>query len=176
VLDGRSPLSKTRNFLGTPLAAGAAAALEIGTAPRNALMSGYCGKPLAKKLGIRAHARLFASGAPDNYRELLAPLPAGVQSARRIDARTDLIHLFATRAAPLARALTAARRAMRMDAVIWVSWPKKASGVASDIGENEVRALALPLGLVDVKVCAVDDTWSGLKLVLRKSERRAVTR
>ena len=62
---------------------------------------------------------------------------------------------------------------MRMDAVIWVSWPKKLSGVDTDISENDVRALALPLGLVDVKVCAVDDTWSGLKLVLRKSERRA---
>jgi len=136
-------------------------------------MSGYSGTPLAKKLGIRAHARLFARAAPDNYRELLAPLPEGVHSVRRIDARTDLIHLFATRAAPLARALAAARRAMRMDAVIWVSWPKRLSGVDTDISENDVRALALPLGLVDVKVCAVDDTWSGLKLVLRKSERRA---
>ncbi|HYP64977.1 MAG TPA: hypothetical protein VEQ14_01455 [Steroidobacteraceae bacterium] len=136
-------------------------------------MSGYSGTPLAKKLGIRAHARLFVRAAPDNYRELLAPLPEGVHSVRRIDARTDLIHLFATRAAPLARALTAARGAMRMDAVIWVSWPKRLSGVDTDISENDVRALALPLGLVDVKVCAVDDTWSGLKLVLRKSERRA---
>jgi hypothetical protein len=136
-------------------------------------MSGYSGTPLAKKLGIRAHARLFVRAAPDNYRELLAPLPEGVHSVRRIDARTDLIHLFATRAAALARALTVARRAMRMDAVIWVSWPKRLSGVDTDIRENDVRALALPLGLVDVKVCAVDDTWSGLKLVLRKSERRA---
>ena len=137
-------------------------------------MSRYSGTPLAKKLGIRAHARLYVRAAPDNYRELLAPLPQGVQSVRRIDARADLIHLFATRAAPLARALTAARRTMRMDAVIWVSWPKRLSGVATDISENDVRALALPLGLVDVKVCAVDDTWSGLKLVLRKSERRAL--
>jgi hypothetical protein len=136
-------------------------------------MSGYSGTPLARKLGIRAHARLYVSAAPDNYRELLAPLPEGVQSVRRIDDRTDLIHLFATRASPLARALTAARREMRSDAVIWVSWPKKASGVDSDISEDRVRALALPLGLVDVKVCAVDETWSGLKLVLRKSERRA---
>jgi hypothetical protein len=135
-------------------------------------MSGYSGTPLAKKLGIRAHARLCVRAAPDNYRELLAPLPEGVRSVRRIDARTDLIHLFATRAAVLARTLTAARRAMRTDAVIWVSWPKRLSGVDTDISENDVRALALPLGLVDVKVCAVDDTWSGLKLVLRKSERR----
>jgi hypothetical protein len=136
-------------------------------------MSGHSGTPLAKKLGIRAHARLYVRGAPDNYRELLAPLPQGVEAVRRVDARTDLVHLFATCAVGLARALEAARRAMRMDAVIWVSWPKKASGVDSDISENRVRALALPLGLVDVKVCAVDETWSGLKLVLRKSERHA---
>jgi len=135
-------------------------------------MSGYSGTPLAQKLGIRAQARLYVRAAPDNYRELLAPVPVGVQSVRRIDARTDLIHLFATRAAVLARALSGARRAMRMDAVIWVSWPKKTSGVDSDLSEDRVRALALPLGLVDVKVCAVDETWSGLKLVLRKSERR----
>jgi len=141
-------------------------------APRNTHMSGYSGTPLAKKLGIRAHARLFVRAAPDDYRELLAPLPEGVRSVRRIDAHTDLIHLFATRAAALARALTNARRAMRMDAVIWVSWPKKSSGVDSDLSEDRVRELALPLGLVDVKVCAVDETWSGLKLVLRKSVRR----
>jgi hypothetical protein len=135
-------------------------------------MSGYSGTPLAKKLGIRAHTRLVVRAAPDNYRALLAPLPEGVQSARRIDARTDLIHLFATRATALRQGLAAARRNMRMDAVIWVSWPKQASGVDTDLSENGVRALALPLGLVDVKVCAVDETWSGLKLVLRVSERR----
>jgi hypothetical protein len=135
-------------------------------------MSGYSGTPLAKKLGIRAHTRLVVRAAPDNYRALLAPLPEGVQSARRIDARTDLIHLFATRATALTQGLAAARRNMRMDAVIWVSWPKQASGVDTDLSENGVRALALPLGLVDVKVCAVDETWSGLKLVLRVSERR----
>jgi hypothetical protein len=134
-------------------------------------LSGYSGTPLASKLGIRAHARLYLQAAPENYRELVAPLPQGVQSVSRIDARTDLIHLFATRSTALARALTAARRAMREDAVVWVSWPKKASAVATDISENGIRALALPLGLVDVKVCAVDETWSGLKLVLRRSER-----
>ena len=134
-------------------------------------MSGYSGTPLARKLGIRAHARLFLQAAPENYPELVAPLPQGVQSVSRIDKRTDLIHLFATRSTALARALTAARRAMREDAVVWVSWPKKASAVATDISENGIRALALPLGLVDVKVCAVDETWSGLKLVLRLRHR-----
>ena len=136
-------------------------------------MSGYSGTPLARKLGIRAHSRLFLLAAPGNYAELTAPLPEGVRKVRRIDTRTDLLHLFVRSAAVLARTLPCVRRAMRPDAVIWVSWPKKASGVDSDISEDRVRALALPLGLVDVKVCAVDETWSGLKLVLRKSGRRA---
>jgi hypothetical protein len=133
--------------------------------------AGYSGTPLAKKLGIRAGARLFLQAAPDNYRQLIAPAPEGVQSVRRIDARTDLAHLFATRRAELGEALQGARTSMREDAVIWVSWPKKASRVPTDITEDVIRELALPLGLVDVKVCAVDETWSGLKLVLRRSER-----
>ncbi|MBV8495314.1 MAG: DUF3052 family protein, partial [Gammaproteobacteria bacterium] len=85
--------------------------------------------------------------------------------------RTDIAHLFVRERAALGRELTAARRAMRAEAVIWVSWPKKTSGVQSDITEDRVRELALPLGLVDIKVCAVDQTWSGLKLMLRRSER-----
>jgi hypothetical protein len=134
-------------------------------------MSGYSGTPLVRKFGLRPAARMFVRAPPENYTQLLAPLPAGVRRVRRIDGRTDLIHLFVTRTTALRRELTVARRAMRADAVIWVSWPKKAAGVDSDINENGVRALALPLGLVDIKVCAVDETWSGLKLVLRVSER-----
>jgi hypothetical protein len=136
-------------------------------------MSGYSGTPLAKKLGIRAGARLFLHAAPQNYRQLVAPLPAGVQTVPRIDARTDIVHVFATARAPLGTALQRARRAMRSDAAIWVSWPKKASRVATDISEDVIRELALPLGLVDIKVCAVDEQWSGLKLVLRRTERGA---
>jgi hypothetical protein len=136
-------------------------------------MSGYSGTPLAKKLGIHAGARLFLRAAPANYPQLVAPLPPGVKSVRRIDARTDIVHLFATARGTLGRSLQQARRAMRADAAIWVSWPKRASQVATDITEDVVRELALPLGLVDIKVCAVDETWSGLKLVLRKSERPA---
>jgi hypothetical protein len=135
--------------------------------------AGYAGTPLAKKLGIRAGARLFLQAAPPNYRQLIAPAPEGVRTVRRIDARTDLLHLFATRRAQLGKALHGARRAMRADAVIWVSWPKQAARVPTDITEDVIRELALPLGLVDVKVCAVDETWSGLKLMLRRSERAA---
>jgi hypothetical protein len=136
-------------------------------------MSGYSGTPLAKKLGIRAGARLFLHAAPQNYRQLVAPLPAGVQTVPRIDARTDIVHVFATARVRLGTALQRARRAMRADAAIWVSWPKKASRVATDISEDVIRELALPLGLVDIKVCAVDEQWSGLKLVLRRTERGA---
>jgi Protein of unknown function (DUF3052) len=133
--------------------------------------SGYSGTPLAKKLGIRAGTRLFLHAAPPNYAQLLAPLPPGVRSVRRIDATTDVVHLFATARAALAARLRSARRALRDDAAIWVSWPKKASQVVTDLSEDVVRELAFPLGLVDIKVCAVDETWSGLKLVVRKSER-----
>ena len=136
-------------------------------------VSGYSGTPLAKKLGIGPGARLYLQAAPDNYQELLAPLPAGVHTVARLDAHTDVAHLFATQRAALAPALRNARERMRDNALVWVSWPKKSARVASDLSEDVIRELALPLGLVDVKVCAVDATWSGLKLVLRLTERTA---
>lgn len=133
--------------------------------------SGYSGTPLAKKLGIHPGARLYVHAAPENYAQLVAPLPPGARIGRGIDAATDLMHLFVTARAALEKQLHSVRRAMRDDATIWVSWPKKTSKVSTDISENVIRELALPLGLVDIKVCAVDATWSGLKLVVRKSER-----
>lgn len=139
------------------------------------MTSGYSGTPLAKKLGIKAAARVFAHAAPDNYQQLLAPLPQDVQFVGRVAQDTDLMHLFGARREPLRKALQAARHAMRDDAVIWVSWPKKASQVPTDMSEDVVRELAFPLGLVDVKVCAVDEIWSGLKLVVRLSERARPT-
>jgi Protein of unknown function (DUF3052) len=132
---------------------------------------GYSGTPLARKLGIGAGCRLYLRAAPANYAALVAPLPAGVRRVARIGADTDLIHLFATQRAELARALRESLAAMRADAVIWVSWPKKSSGRASELTEDAIRELALPLALVDVKVCAVDETWSGLKLVVRRAAR-----
>ncbi len=134
--------------------------------------SGYSGTPLAAKLGIRAATRLYVSRAPQDYAALLAPLPPDVTFVRRIDARTDLMHLFDTHSARLAASLARALAAMRADAVIWVSWPKQSSGLATEVTGDVVRRLALPLGLVDVKVCAVDATWSALKLLIR-TERRA---
>jgi len=135
--------------------------------------SGYSGTPLARKLGIGPGCRMYLRDAPDNYAALVAPLPEGVRLVSRIGAATDLIHVFATRRAQLERALRASLSAMRADAVIWVSWPKKSAGIASELTEDTVRELALPLDLVDIKVCAVDATWSGLKLVVRKAARAA---
>jgi len=139
--------------------------------PAAAAPSGYSGTPLAKKLGIGAGCRLCLRGAPANYGALLAPLPAGVRVVARIGAGADLIHVFATRRAQLERALGVCLARMRADATLWVSWPKKSSSLASELTEDTVRELSLPLGLVDVKVCAVDETWSGLKLVVRKAAR-----
>ena len=133
--------------------------------------AGYSGTPLAKKLGIAPGTRLVVVDAPDDYEGLVAPLPPGVERAERLDAKTDLVHHFTRSRATLARALASCRKRMRPDCVVWVSWPKKSSGVATDVTEDTIREVALPLGLVDVKVCAVDETWSGLKLVLRKELR-----
>ena len=134
-------------------------------------MAGYSGTPLAKKLGLKAGCRLFLKAAPANYARLIAPAPPGLKTVSRIDEDTDVIHVFSTECRALETQLRGARERMRPDAVIWVSWPKKASGVATDITEDAVRAVALPMQLVDIKVCAVDETWSGLKLMLRKELR-----
>ena len=133
--------------------------------------TGYSGTPLAKKLGIRANSRLSLQAPPADYSKLVAPLPAGVQRVSRIDATTDIIHLFATRRAALRTLLRDTLDAMRPDAVVWVSWPKRSAGVPTDITDDVIRELALPMNLVDIKVCAVDATWSGLKLMVRKAKR-----
>lgn len=114
--------------------------------------------------------------APAGYADLVAPLPAGVRFGRRVTTGTDVVHVFATRRADLDRELRALRPTIREDAAIWVSWPKKAAKVPTDITEDVIRATCLPLGFVDVKVCAVDETWSGLKLVIRKELRGAAGR
>ena len=135
-------------------------------------MTGYSGTPLARKLGIKAGSRLAVSGAPKNYKDLVTPLPQGVQFQRSLGASTDIAHVFATKRAELDRTLREALKKMKPDAAIWVSWPKKAAKVETDITEDTIREIALPMGLVDIKVCAVDETWSGLKLVLRKEKRK----
>lgn len=134
-------------------------------------MAGYSGTPLVRKLGIGPDMRLFVHGEPANYRELIAPIPEGVTFLRRLANDLDLVHLFVTEKAALVAGLMAVRPRIVPAGVIWVSWPKKASKVPTDVTEDTVRELALPLGLVDVKVCAVDEVWSGLKLVIRRENR-----
>jgi hypothetical protein len=135
-------------------------------------MAGYSGTPLARKLGIKEGSRIFLLNAPGNYLQLVAPLPAGVQGAPQITSHTDIVHIFSTKKEELSKALRISLKKMRPDGMIWVSWPKKSSKVPTDITEDTIREVALPLGLVDIKVCAVDDVWSGLKLVIRKENRK----
>ena len=133
--------------------------------------AGYSGTPLAKKLGIRDGSTVATIWAPEGYRDLLAPLPAGVEIGTEVDAGTDIVHLFVTRREELAERLADLRCRLRPDAAVWVSWPKKSSKVPTTVTEDTIREIALPLGFVDVKVCAVTDIWSGLKLVVRKELR-----
>lgn len=135
------------------------------------MSAGYSGTPLAKKLGFKPGLRVAAVGAPANYAKLVAPLPEGVDLGARVGKNTDIVHLFTTSKAELARKLESWLKLLGPDAAIWVSWPKKMAKVPTDITEDTIRAVALPMGLVDIKVCAVDETWSGLKLVLRRELR-----
>jgi hypothetical protein len=132
---------------------------------------GYSGTPLVKKLGIQPGMTVHLIDAPSPYERIVEHLPADLRFVARPTATTQFVHLFCTDTAKLERALSSLRERLPSSAVVWVSWPKKSSGVASDVDENAVRRVALPLDWVDVKVCAVDATWSGLKLVVRKALR-----
>lgn len=132
---------------------------------------GYSGTPLSKKLGLKPGHRVLVLDGPRHYRRLLDPCPADIAFVSRVSAHVDVVHLFVTSEKVLERQLKMLRERLATDATVWVSWPKKSSGVASTVGEDTIRALALPLGFVDVKVCAVTEIWSGLKLVVRKALR-----
>lgn len=140
---------------------------------------GYSGTPLPRKLGLKDGQRVFFAGLPPSLAGLAkAATFAGVEARpdwRGVPAAgsLDVVHAFFDRAADLAAAAKTMMDAIRPDGMIWVSWPKKASGVPTDITEDVIRSIVLPVGLVDVKVCAVDETWSGLKLVIRKELRAA---
>lgn len=135
-------------------------------------MPGYSGTPLWKKLGYAPGTRALALDPPSHYRKLLV-LPAAVEVAwlKEPEEGMGFVHLFARKAAILRTQLRRLRGQIAPNGIVWVSWPKKASQVATDITEDTIRAVALPMGFVDVKVCAVDETWSGLKLMIRKTER-----
>lgn len=134
--------------------------------------AGYSGTPLWKKLGIRDGTAVVTVNAPANYTELLSGAPAGVSFASEAEPPVAFVHLFVTRKAALAAKLPELLADLAPDGVIWVSWPKKAAKVPTDVTEDTIREVALPLGLVDVKVCAVDAVWSGLKLVVRVANRK----
>jgi hypothetical protein len=134
-------------------------------------MPGYSGTPLAKKLGLKGPLKLLLAGAPREYRSWLGDLPEGVAFTTRAAKPVAAAHVFVTSRAALAKHLATLRRSLAPSGFVWVSWPKKASKVPTDVTEDVIRDLALPLGFVDVKVCAVSDVWSGLKLVIRRSER-----
>jgi hypothetical protein len=134
-------------------------------------MAGYSGKPLSQKLGIKPGFCILAEGLPRSYRDIVGPLPEGAKVVTRAALSPDMAHLFATEAAGLAGKLKRLRAAIAPDGMIWVSWPKKASGVATDLSDVVVRDIALPLGLVDIKVCAIDEVWSGLKFVIPVAQR-----
>ena len=139
--------------------------------PAAARRAGYSGKPLAQKLGFKAPMTVHTVDAPRDYREWLDGLDPGVDFSTRAPCPLAAAHVFVTRRADLARHAAALRRILEPAGFVWISWPKKSAKLPTDITEDTIREVALPLGFVDVKVCAVTHVWSGLKLVIRRSER-----
>jgi hypothetical protein len=136
---------------------------------------GYSGTPLIRKLGLKPGMRVLLLDAPADYWTTLGHSPASLEVELLPGGQAgeaDFIHLFATDAAALRRLFAAARVRMARDGLVWASWPKKTSGVATEVGRAEVMQAGKEAGLVDVKVCAVDDTWSGLKFVIPRAARR----
>jgi hypothetical protein len=135
-------------------------------------VAGYSGTPLATKLGIKDGHRVGLLNAPDGFVALLDPLPPDVELVAGVRSRRDVVVAFVRRRSEIESKLTAMTRAIFPDGAIWIAWPKRASKLPTDVTEDVVRAVALPTGLVDNKVCAIDDTWSGLRLVVRRENRR----
>ena len=133
---------------------------------------GYSGTPLAKKLGIKPGMKLLCINAPKEYKSWLGDLPQGASLIGKTGGPVEAAHLFTTERMFLDMRLSQLRNELKQDGFVWVSWPKKASKVPTDITEDTIREIALPLGFVDTKVCAVSEVWSGLKLVIRRSERK----
>ena len=136
-------------------------------------MTGYSGTPLPRKLGIAAGTTIFVINQPKDYRKLLGQLPADARFTRRRPAHLAFVHFFTRDRGELERKLKFLRPKLSDAGILWVSWPKKSAGVVTDVTEDTIREVALPLGLVDTKVCAVNEIWSGLKLVVRKENRKS---
>ena len=134
-------------------------------------VSGYSGTPLPKKLGLNEGGTMVLLNAPPGIEQLLVPLPADAILVSKLSARNELVVLFCNDTATLKKSLAAVSKKLRADGSLWISWPKKSSPLFVDLTEDGIRAIALPTGLVDVKVCAVNADWSGLKLMVRKEQR-----
>ena len=133
--------------------------------------SGYSGTPLAKKLGYKPFSHTLLIGAPADYLAMVQPLPDEVVFQSTATRRTDLVHVFVAEREELAEQLSALRKSLKPEASVWVSWPKRSAKIPTNVTEDVIREVALPLGFVDIKVCAVSEVWSGLKLVVRKELR-----
>jgi hypothetical protein len=136
-------------------------------------VAGYSGTPLARKLGIAAGDAIATWRAPDGFAALVDPLPAGVRWKRQVRSPLDVVVAFFVRRADVVPVWPRLTSAVEPDGMVWVAWPKRSSGVATDLTEQAFRDDLLPTGWVDTKVCAIDETWSGLKFVLRQELRRA---
>lgn len=137
-------------------------------------MAGYSGTPLAKKLGIKEGSRIALVNAPKNFQSELGELPDNVQFIKRPTKLLDIILLFVLTERALTRDFAKLAATLVSNGMIWIAWPKKTSGVATDLSEQRVRQIGLDAGLVDVKICAIDDTWSGLKFVYRLKDRSSI--
>lgn len=135
-------------------------------------MTGYSGTPLPQKLGIKPGLSVVTINAPTNYRRLLGAIPEGVTFSDRLKQDSSFVHVFIKKRGELKKRLAVLREKIANTGTVWVSWRKKSADVPTDVTEDVVRAFALPLGFVDVKVCAIDETWSGLKLMVRRENRK----
>ena len=135
-------------------------------------MAGTSGKAVVQKLGIKPGFCIFVDGAPSAYDKIVGPLPSGARVQGKPKPSLDMVHLFATQSKGLAAKLRRYRETIAPDGMIWVSWPKRSSGVTTDLTDIVVRDTALALGLVDIKVCAINEVWSSLKFVIPRDQRR----
>ena len=137
-------------------------------------VAGYSGTPLAKKLGIKEGSRIALVNAPKDFESELGELPDNVQFIKRPTKLLDIILLFVSTERALARDFARLAATLTANGMLWIAWPKKSSGVTTDLSEQRVQQIGLDAGLVDVKVCAIDDTWSGLKFVYRLKDRSSL--
>jgi hypothetical protein len=137
-------------------------------------VAGYSGTPLAKKLGIRDGSRVTLLAAPAGIAEALAPLPDGARILRGARSRVDVVLFFTRRSSELAREIASLKSRIEPNGGLWIAWPKRASGVPTDLAFSAVQGIGLAAGLVDTKICAVDEVWSGLRFVYRLGERSGV--